>query len=98
MFCHEDEVVDGKFLPKGTVVFVNVWGLHQDESKFANPDSFDPDHYKDRLLLAAEYANSADYENRDHYGYGSSLLSHKRPILLTGPRHGPAIMPGNTSS
>jgi cytochrome P450 len=67
-----DEIVDGKLLPKGTIIFVNVWGLHHDESKFPNPDIFDPDRYLDRPLLAAEYANSADFENRDHYGYGLS--------------------------
>lgn len=65
-----DEWVDGKFLPKGTVCLINVWGLHHDESKYPDSDSFNPDHYKGRTLLAAEYANAADYENRDHYGYG----------------------------
>jgi len=67
-----DEWVDGKLLPKGTVLFVNVWGLHHDESKFPDSHTFDPDHYKGRTLSAAEYANSADYENRDHYGFGMS--------------------------
>ncbi|EXJ74267.1 uncharacterized protein A1O5_02563 [Cladophialophora psammophila CBS 110553] len=66
----EDEWIDGKFLPKGTICFVNVWGLHHDDAKFPNHEVFDPDHYKGRTLLAAEYANSPDYENRDHYGYG----------------------------
>ncbi|KIW98747.1 uncharacterized protein Z519_00410 [Cladophialophora bantiana CBS 173.52] len=67
----EDEWVDGKLLPKGTVVFVNVWGLHHDETKFPDSDTFDPDHYKGRIALSSEYANSADYENRDHYGFGN---------------------------
>ena len=68
--CHTDEWVDGKFLPKGTVCFVNLWGLHHDESKFPDHDTFDPDHFKGRTMLAAEYANSSDYEKRDHYSYG----------------------------
>lgn len=67
-----DQWVDGKFIPKGTVLFVNVWGLHHDEEKFPDSHTFDPDHYKGRTLSAAEYANSADYENRDHYGFGAS--------------------------
>ncbi len=69
-----DEWIEGKFLPKGTAIFLNVWGLHHDESKFPDHDVFDPDHYKGRTLLASEYANSADYENRDHYGYGKRLV------------------------
>lgn len=74
-FRLSDQWIDGKFLPKGAVLFVNVYGLHQDETKFPTPNTFDPDHYKGRTLLAAEYANSADYENRDHYGFGTSDLS-----------------------
>lgn len=50
---------------------MNVWGLHHDPLRFLNPDSFDPDRYKGRVLLAPEYAASADFENRDHYAYGS---------------------------
>jgi cytochrome P450 len=70
-------------LPKGTVIFVNVWGLHHDESKFTNPDSFDPDHYKNHPFLASEYANTPDYENRDHYGYGlcSTILIFEIPLM-----------------
>lgn len=80
-----DEWIDGKFLPKGTVIFINVWGLHHDENKFHDPDNFDPDHYAGRNLLAAAYAVSSDYENRDHYNYGASPLvtSHLKCKGLT---------------
>lgn len=81
-FWSPDQWVDGKFLPKGTVLFVNVYGLHQDESKFPHPNTFDPDHYKGRTLLAAEYANSADYENRDHYGFGSFIEDFSCPFMI----------------
>ncbi|TGJ86889.1 hypothetical protein E0Z10_g1858 [Xylaria hypoxylon] len=58
------------FLPKGTTVFVNVWGLHHDETVNPDPDRFNPDRYEGRTRPAAEYAASADYESRDHYTYG----------------------------
>ncbi len=64
-------------------MFVNVWGLHHDETKFPDPDTFDPDHYKGRTASSAEYANSADYENRDHYGFGKFPFS--RPEVLQIP-------------
>ncbi|KAK5727913.1 hypothetical protein LTR17_012336 [Elasticomyces elasticus] len=67
----QDEWVDGKLLPKGTVIFVNVWGLHHDETKFENPNVFEPDRYAGRIGSSSGYANSADYENRDHYGFGN---------------------------
>jgi cytochrome P450 len=66
-----DDWVDGMFVPKGTVVLLNVWGLHHNPETFPEPDVFKPERYTNRTLLAAEYAASADYENRDHYGYGS---------------------------
>ncbi|KAG6365904.1 hypothetical protein INS49_000080 [Diaporthe citri] len=67
----KDDVVDGKLLTRGTTVFINVWGLHHDEKKFPNPDRFDPERFEGKTRLAAEYAASADYDNRDHYIYGA---------------------------
>ena len=58
-------------IPKGSTIILNVWGLHHDPIRFPNPDVFDPDRYTGRTLLASEYAASADFEKRDHYGYGS---------------------------
>lgn len=66
----EDDWVDGMFLPKGSQVFINAFGMHHDERRFPNPDVFDPDHYRGVTALASELANG-DYANRDHYGYGS---------------------------
>ena len=45
--------------------------MHHDEVRFPNPDTFDPDNYKGVTALAPELATAADYERRDHYGYGS---------------------------
>jgi len=49
---------------------VNAYGLHQDPTMFSHPDTFDPNHYFGKTALASEYANVADYNARDHYGYG----------------------------
>ncbi|OXV06661.1 hypothetical protein Egran_05572, partial [Elaphomyces granulatus] len=67
----KDDWVDGKFLPQGTTVFLNVWGLHHDEDVFPNSDLFDPSRYEGRQKLAAEYAAAPDYKQRDHYIYGA---------------------------
>ena len=45
--------------------------MHHDPIRFPDPDTFDPDHYKGQTTLAPELAAAAEYENRDHYGYGS---------------------------
>ncbi|KAK6382185.1 hypothetical protein LTS17_004072 [Exophiala oligosperma] len=65
-----DAYVDGMFLPKGSVVFFNVWGLHNDEKYIPDPGRFNPDRFAGRTLLAPEYATTADYASRDHYNYG----------------------------
>lgn len=69
--CFKDDTIDGMKIPAGSTVILNVWGLHHDPVRFPNPDVFDPERYAGRTLLAPEYVASADFENRDHYGYGS---------------------------
>lgn len=66
----EDDWIDGMFLPKGTTIIVNAWGLHNDDTRFKNPETYDPDHFAGVTTLAADLANGA-YDKRDHYGYGT---------------------------
>lgn len=72
----EDDTIDGMHLPKGSQIFINAFGMHQDESRLNNGglqpdmDVFEPDRYAGVSALASELANG-DYEKRDHYGYGS---------------------------
>ncbi|KAK3386869.1 cytochrome P450 [Podospora didyma] len=66
----QDDWVDGMLLPKGSDIFINAYAMHHDESRFPNPDVFHPDNFKGITALASELANG-EYENRDHYGYGS---------------------------
>lgn len=67
----QDDWVDGKFLPKGTIVIINTWGLHMDEQTWKDPEKFNPDRYEGHPLLAPEYVAGGDWEKRDHYGYGA---------------------------
>jgi len=75
-----DEWVEGCFVPKGSIIFLNVWGLHHDEKRYPDHDIFNPDNFKGQTALATEYANAADPEARDHYGYGS-LFSNRANLL-----------------
>ncbi|KAL4794669.1 cytochrome P450 [Aspergillus venezuelensis] len=62
------------FLPKGTTIFLNVWGLHHDETIHASPDRFDPSRFADAHhthKLASDSAASPDPSHRDHYIYGA---------------------------
>jgi cytochrome P450 len=66
----QDDWVDGYFLPKGTTVIINAWGMQHDSTRYQNPEVFDPDHFAGCTKLAPELANGS-WEERDHYGYGA---------------------------
>ena len=62
--------MDGKFLPKGTTIIINTWGIHMDPQTHPDPASFIPERFTEHKKLAPEYA-AGDWEKRDHYGYGA---------------------------
>ena len=64
-----DDWIDGKYLPKGTTVIINTWGMHMDPSQSHDPEAFIPERYESHPSLAPEYA-AGKWEERDHYGYG----------------------------
>ncbi|KAG8717359.1 hypothetical protein FRC09_014391 [Ceratobasidium sp. 395] len=45
--CSRDDVYQGYNIPKGTVVFANVWAMTRDTSAYSDPERFDPDRYLD---------------------------------------------------
>ena len=58
------------FIPKGSMIFVGIWAIHQNEKLFPNSDQFNPDRYLGHPGLAAEYAVGPDYNNRDKFTSG----------------------------
>ncbi|KAF8895097.1 cytochrome P450 [Infundibulicybe gibba] len=43
----EDDVYNGYFIPKGSIVFPNIWAMTHNENIFTNPDKFQPERYFD---------------------------------------------------
>ncbi|KAG9031921.1 hypothetical protein FS837_002857 [Tulasnella sp. UAMH 9824] len=41
----EDDVWNGYFLPKGTSVFANIWGISRNPAHFESPSDFKPERY-----------------------------------------------------
>ncbi|KAJ3548366.1 hypothetical protein NMY22_g1296 [Coprinellus aureogranulatus] len=41
----EDDIYDGYFIPKGTIVMANIWHILHDEANFTNSFDFDPDRW-----------------------------------------------------
>jgi len=40
--AHEDDVVCGRRVPAGTLVFVSIWSTHRDPAVWPNPAGYDP--------------------------------------------------------
>lgn len=41
----EDDIYEGMFIPKGTLVFANIWNISRDETVFKDPHLFNPERY-----------------------------------------------------
>ncbi|GME53521.1 Cytochrome p450 protein [Neofusicoccum parvum] len=69
---NQDDMYNGMLIPKDATIVMPIWGMHMSEGcGFASPDTYDPDRWAAHARPASELAGLADYENRDHYGYGS---------------------------
>ncbi|QRV88296.1 cytochrome P450 family protein [Ceratobasidium sp. AG-Ba] len=51
--CSQDDVFQGHFIPKGSIVIGNVWAMTRDEKIYKNPEKFDPDRFLDRSMPSA---------------------------------------------
>ncbi|KAF7362318.1 O-methylsterigmatocystin oxidoreductase [Mycena venus] len=60
----EDDIYEGYFIPKGTMVLPNIWAMVHDESMYPNPDQFNPE----RFLNADGQLNADD--NILKFGFG----------------------------
>ncbi|KFY79218.1 hypothetical protein V499_01753 [Pseudogymnoascus sp. VKM F-103] len=67
----EDDWYEGHFIPKGTVAVLNWWAIHMNAEIHPNPEVFNPARYLDKPLAAADYINTNDPYERDHFTYGA---------------------------
>ncbi|KAF9002125.1 cytochrome P450 [Cyathus striatus] len=63
----DDDVYNGVFIPKGTVIIANSYAILRDESIYADPDSFNPSRY-----LPKPEGNAEPYPI-GHFGFGRRL-------------------------
>ncbi|KAH7126489.1 cytochrome P450 [Dactylonectria estremocensis] len=67
----EDDWYDGYFIPKGSVVMLNWWAIHFDDSRWDDPHAYDPTRYLEDPYTTAEAVNLSDGNARDHFAYGA---------------------------
>jgi len=44
----EDDVFKGYLIPKGSIILSNVWAMSRDESRYTDPETFNPDRFFDK--------------------------------------------------
>ncbi|KAK3325975.1 putative O-methylsterigmatocystin oxidoreductase [Apodospora peruviana] len=63
-----DDVYNGMFIPKGTIVYQNVWAMHHDESVYAEPFRFWPERY-----LPREQGGNGEPFPVGNFGFGRRI-------------------------
>jgi len=73
----EDDIYRGMHIPKGSLVFGNIWTILRDESMYPNADAFLPE----RFLEPAESPEMERKRNPLNYvfGFGRRCESQKFP-------------------
>lgn len=64
------DVVDGRTIPNGTIVFPNLTALSRNSDRYQDPDTFEPDRFLGDNLDASSSALHQDHMKRDHFHYG----------------------------
>jgi cytochrome P450 len=60
-----DDIYNGLFIPKGTIVYPNVWAMLHDEAVYAEPFRFRPERY-----LPMEKGGSGEPLPMGNFGFG----------------------------
>ena len=45
----QDDFYDGHFIPKGSLVFANIWAMLRDPEVFPEPEHFNPERYLEKV-------------------------------------------------
>ncbi|KAJ6090116.1 hypothetical protein N7486_008931 [Penicillium sp. IBT 16267x] len=66
----QDDTYEGYVLPKGTIVFLNVWAIHMDESEYDEPQKFMPERFMGNKFGCKDQ-NDSDDHRRITYNFGA---------------------------
>ena len=59
------------FIPKNSIVCIQQYPIHYDESRYPNPEKFQPERYLNYPFKAGHYAALPDPYERDHFSFGA---------------------------
>lgn len=68
----QDRWYNGMLIPGGSSIIVPVYALNHDSKHTADPSTYNPDRFLSHAhKTAPELAASPNFEERDHYAYGT---------------------------
>ncbi|KAJ5564642.1 hypothetical protein N7513_000884 [Penicillium frequentans] len=66
----QDDTYEGYVLPKGTIVFINAWAIHMNESEYDEPEKFMPERFMGNKFGCKNQDDSDDHR-RITYNFGA---------------------------
>nr|GAT55589.1 cytochrome P450 [Mycena chlorophos] len=70
-YSTQDFVYEGMFIPKDTVLLLNCWTIHHDETRYPDSYTFNPDRYLGDTLASSASSKLRDPMARDHWAFGA---------------------------
>jgi cytochrome P450 len=70
-FSTEDFVYNGMYIPKNTVLILNLYAIHHNEEKYPDPFAFKPERFLGDSLTCAESSKLTNPMDRDHWAFGA---------------------------
>ncbi|KAK3996610.1 cytochrome P450 1A2 [Cladorrhinum sp. PSN332] len=63
-----DDIYEGKFIPKGTIVYQNVWAMFRDENTYKDAENFWPERF-----MSKEEGGNAEPLPAGNFGFGRRI-------------------------
>lgn len=67
----QDDIYEGYFPPKGTILFANAWGIYRDEDEYELLDKFIPARFMSNKYGTQHSNKASDDHRRFTYGFGA---------------------------
>ncbi|CAL1702663.1 unnamed protein product [Somion occarium] len=72
-FTTVDESIDGYFIPKGSVIFMNVYAVYHSEDSYEQPEVFMPERYLGSEFGTKPGADTTGFRSDFHFGNGRRI-------------------------
>lgn len=66
----QDDMYEGHLIPKGTVVFENIWAISRDETEYKDPDRFFPERFLGNKFGTQVADDGNDDLRKPSYAFG----------------------------